>query len=346
LQEYVAQRSKRNIVNFRIDEVNELDTIFKMPPITRSQRPQTPPERRSRGIQADTIKKTRFFEAFDKRDNAESLRSVSKAVDIPESTARRWLHERNQLGSKAYRRTRNLSDRLGRKSRVSDETCKMLVSPSRNPVRDQLYEAQIEYFQLPIKRRQLQTRLKQSTYGGQRYKQAFIRKVLSEKNHQLRVEYGEEHKGKSIDNFWQFIYFTDEAHIDPSSMAQGYILRELGQRYNTENIQERGEKRGVKLHIAAWVNWHRKAEKLKFYNDEEEHIEQPRRPPKPRKTMYEADEAFQARLREWEAMLPHMQIVKPRGNAMTQKYYTEHILPLYINAIHKARTKDSGWPQP
>jgi hypothetical protein len=36
----------------------------------------------------------------------------------------------------------------------------MLVSPSRNPVRDQLYEAQIEYHRLPIKKRQLQTRLK------------------------------------------------------------------------------------------------------------------------------------------------------------------------------------------
>lgn len=88
-------------------------------------------------------------------------------------------------------------------------------------------------------------------------------------------------------------------------MAQGYILREQGHRYDTENIQQRGEKTGVKLYIAAWVNWYKKADKLEFYNDEEEHIERPRRPPKPRIRKYESDEEFRARMREWEALLPH-----------------------------------------
>jgi hypothetical protein len=127
----------------------------------------------------------------------------------------------------------------------------MLVSPSRNPVRDQLYEAQIEYHHLPIKKRQLQTRLKQSTNKGQRYKQIFIKKKISDKNRILRTKYGEEHKGKPMHDFWQFHFFTDETHIDPSSMYQGNILRKQGRRYDTENIQERGGKTGVKLHIAA-----------------------------------------------------------------------------------------------
>jgi len=112
----------------------------------------------------------------------------------------------------------------------------MLVSPSRNPVRDQLFEAQIEYHKLPIKKRQLQARLKQATNGGQRYKQAFVKKEISAKNRKLRVEYGETHQGKRIDDFWQYIFFTDEAHIDPSSCAQGHILREQGHRTDTENI--------------------------------------------------------------------------------------------------------------
>jgi hypothetical protein len=29
---------------------------------------------------------------------------------------------------------------------------------------------------------------------------------------------------------------------------------------------------------------------------------------------------------------------------MTQKYYTERLLPVYINAIHAARLRDSSWP--
>ena len=92
------------------------------------------------------------------------------------------------------------------------------------------------------------------------------------------------------------MYFTDEAHIDPSSKPQGLILREQGTRYNTENIQERPEKEGVRLHVAAWINWHEKADKLEFYNDENDLTIKPPRPPKPRKTMYETEDEFSRRI--------------------------------------------------
>jgi uncharacterized protein YaiI (UPF0178 family) len=163
----------------------------------------------------------------------------------------------------------------------------MLVSTSKNKVRDQPYEAQIEFHQLPIKKRALQKGLKRYTNEGQLYKQAFVRKKLSAKNRRERTRYGQEHIGKTIDDFWQYIFFTDEAHIDPSSAAQGHILRERGTRYDTRNIQQRGEKTNVVLHIAAWCNWYEKAEKLEFYNDENDYIQRPKRPPKPRKTIIE-----------------------------------------------------------
>src|SRR5277367_590794 len=128
-----------------------------MAPHTRSQRLETPPPQRLRGTQADTIQKGRFFNAWDARDATDTLGAICKVAETTEPTARRWLKQREQLGSPALRRTRKLSNRLGRRSKVSDETCQMLVSPSRNPVRDQLYEAQIEYHHLPIKARQLKT---------------------------------------------------------------------------------------------------------------------------------------------------------------------------------------------
>jgi hypothetical protein len=61
----------------------------------------------------------------------------------------------------------------------------MLILPSRNPVRDQLYEAQIEYHKLPIKARQLKTRLKQATKGGRRFKMAYVKKEISRPNKDL-----------------------------------------------------------------------------------------------------------------------------------------------------------------
>lgn len=72
-------------------------------------------------------------------------------------------------------------------------------------------------------------------------------------------------------------------HVDPSSTAQGCIFREEGTRTDPENIQERGEKKGNALQVAAWINWHEKAAKLEFYNDEHESRIKPKRPPKPRK---------------------------------------------------------------
>lgn len=216
----------------------------------------------------------------------------------------------------------------------------MLVSPSKNPVRDQMLEAQIEHHKLGVSRRSLTSRLKACTKRARRFKQAYVKKEISGPNRKKREDYGWEHKDKTIHEFWQYIYFTDEAHIDPSSQAQGYILREEGTRTDTENIQERGEKTGVKLHIAAWVNWHEKAEKLEFYNDEEEYTRRPQRPAKPRTRKYEPEEEFQARIREWEALLPHEQVVKPKGNGMTQKYYSERLLPVYIKALSNARLKD------
>jgi hypothetical protein len=220
----------------------------------------------------------------------------------------------------------------------------MLVSPSKNPVRNQLYEAQIEYHKLKVTKRTVQRRLKKCTNGGQRYKQAYVQKEISQKNRRERVKYGQEHKDKSVEDYWQWIFFTDEAHIDPSSMGQGSILRERGHRYDVENIQERPEKTGVRLHVAGWVNWHFKAPKLEFYNDENDYVQKPKRPPKPRKSKYQSDEEYNTRVLEWEASLPHEQEVKPKGNAMTQKYYTERLLSIYIDAVNKACLQDpQGW---
>ena len=155
--------------------------IIKMAPRTRSQGYKSPSKQRSRGIQANTPQKSAFYGAWDARESGETLKSICDATDTTTPPARRWLHQREILGSPAYRRTRKLSNHLEKPSYVSDETCKKLVSPSRNPVRDQLYEAQIAHHDLPVKKRQLQNRLRQATKGARRYKQAYIQKKISAK---------------------------------------------------------------------------------------------------------------------------------------------------------------------
>ncbi|KAH7317309.1 hypothetical protein BKA65DRAFT_515732 [Rhexocercosporidium sp. MPI-PUGE-AT-0058] len=102
-------------------------------------------------------------------------------------------------------------------------------------------------------------------------------------------------------------------------MGTGYVLREKGTRENPENIQEKPKRVGNKLHIAGWVNWHAKCEKLEFYHDEEEK---------------------EARILEWEASKPYPVEVKPKGNLMTQKYYVDRLLPVYKQALDSVRARD------
>jgi len=172
-----------------------------MAPTTRRISRTTPPPGPLEPKEADTVKKCRFYDAYDRDYNEKSLRQIARETPTSEGTARRWLRQRESLGSIAYRTTRKRSTKLGRPSKVTKSMCKMLVNPSKNPVRDQPYEAQIEYHHIPVGKRQLQRKLKEHTNRGQRYKCAFVKKVISTKNRQERVEYTLKHINKPVEDF-------------------------------------------------------------------------------------------------------------------------------------------------
>jgi len=47
---------------------------------------------------------------------------------------------------------------------------------------------------------------------------------------------------------------------------------------------------------------------------------------------------------EWEASKPYKVEVKVQGNAMTQKYYVERLLPIYYDAIETMhQIDDKPW---
>jgi hypothetical protein len=131
-----------------------------MAPSTHSTAHPSTLTRSSRPSKYYTIKKVRFFNAYDASNPRVSLRAITSTYAPSQRTTRRWLEERTQLGSPGLRRTRKLSKNLGPRPKVLAETCKMLVSPSQNPVHDQLYEVQIKHHHLNVKPRTLQRRLK------------------------------------------------------------------------------------------------------------------------------------------------------------------------------------------
>lgn len=106
------------------------------------------------------------------------------------------------------------------------------------------------------------------------------------------------------------------------SQARSCITREQETRDDPENIEQRPLLLGVRFHIAAWISWWGKADKLEFYNDEEDSRETPPYPRKPRRRpTTETEDEYTHRVQEWEAGKPHEVEVKVKGHAMTQKYY-------------------------
>lgn len=314
-----------------------------MAPTTRSTFRFTTPPSETRQ-EATTVRRTRFFSTYDARKDYDSLRRIAKDERVPESTARNWIQQRQYLGSPAYRHTRKQSAaRLGRPSKITKKQCQVLVSPS-NPVRDQTYEVQLAYHDIQVHPSNLREALRRHTNKAQLYKQAYVQKKVSSKNKDRRAKYGETNQDKPVQGFWNCIAFTDEAHYDPASQRTGNILRERGTRYRSENIQQKPDLKGNKLHFAALVTYDFKSE-LIFYNDEQPHTAVPPKPSKPRKSKYETPEDFQERIRVWEASLPSIQEVTPKGNGMTQKYYAENLLPRYIQFVKdlEARFPNRTW---
>ena len=84
--------------------------------------------------------------------------------------------------------------------------------------------------------------MKEHTKKGGRYKCAFVKKEVSDKNQEEREDYGHKHKGKLLYGFWDHILFMDEAYVDPTSLIQEQVTREEGHRYDNKNIQYRPPK--------------------------------------------------------------------------------------------------------
>lgn len=138
--------------------------------------------------------------------------------------------------------------------------------------------------------------------------------------------------------------------MDPTAIAVGHILREEETRYEPENIIKIPPLQGVVLHISAFVSYHHK-EKLTFYNDPNDvpeldvniDIQKPskKRPPKQRKS--ETLEQFKQSKRYLEYVVaePHNVDIQPKGNFITQLYYTKKILPNHLQDLQEAERKTS-----
>jgi hypothetical protein len=138
--------------------------------------PQKKPIRRK----YDTIKRSRFFDAFDSKEDDQSLREIARLpeINIPPSTARTWLAKREHIGSLAVRRTRKNSSTLGRKPLVSTADLTQIIN-QQDPIHKKGYEEQVKELGSTAAPRTLQEHT--SKAGARRFKKPYQTKI-SKKN--------------------------------------------------------------------------------------------------------------------------------------------------------------------
>jgi transposase len=301
--------------------------------------PHTPP-RETKQVTFDTIQRTRFYDAWDHKEKSEGISKICKGLPQPiaPSTGRKWLKQREQLGSPALRRTRKLSERLGRKPVLSESTLDEIIDPEGED-HSKPYQQIVKDRDLAISAEGLQQNCSKRK-NAKRYKKPYTKKISID-NKGKRVFYGQTHHKKVI-RFWRRVYFTDEGHFNSRDLAnkQEYDLCQPGTAERLENLREDPElPLNVTFHLSGGITYDHKGE-LIFYNDPKEPAATKRRnPTKPRKSTVETDAEYQQKVEEWQASLPKEPEIKSPGNSMNMQLYVQEILPKHIACIHKLERK-------
>ncbi len=287
------------------------------------------PKKRAKRREYNTPKRVQFFYAFDHKENSEGVGTVAHLpeINIPTSTARLWLKQREKLGSEALKSQRRSSSILGRPPKVSEsDLCH--ITDQNDPIHEKGWETQAKSLLKQPAPRTLQRYANQA--GAKRFKKPYQTKI-SKKNQSLRSIYGQKHENKTITRFWSQIWFTDEAHFQSIKLSQApeYELRFPGQKRAINEVSSAGL--DVTIHVAAGISYNHKGA-LIFYRDPAEPSEKPQKPRKPKQLKYEIDSVFQARVKVYED-LQAKEAITPKGNCMTQAFYAEKILPKHIEEI-------------
>ena len=274
-----------------------------------------------------TPQKTRFFDAFDARPPGQPIITFCKENKDnswcpSQPTASRWLKERLRTSPSQSPERRRRSARPGPKRKEISHYIELMASGPK-PLRKNGYKhfqerAGVSYDTL---RRRMKERNPPIIRSRCRRTEA-----ISPANKQRRVDYGHEHKHETVESLWQYIHWTDEAHIDRAQAIDQYIFREHG---NSEGIlMEQPAVGSLVLHIAASVSWHHKSD-LIFYNDEHwssEHVFNVWQSQKPRRNRRtKTEDEYQTELLRWKNTQPPETF--KRGNSITQLYYSQEILP-------------------
>jgi hypothetical protein len=155
-----------------------------------------------------------------------------------------------------------------------------------DPIHSAPPETQIKELGLNCTTRTLRANLRDRR-NASRFKQKSIAPI-SDKNRDLRIQYGQDHQNKTVRDWWQYVYFTDEAHfnsVDLSYKSQ-YETRQQGSQPLRRIQPNQKAPLNLTLHVAAGISYNHKGV-FTFYKDPYEPSEKLYKPRRPRKSSVE-----------------------------------------------------------
>ena len=125
--------------------------------------------------QASIVTKTRFFNIFDRRSPTEPLQNIIQSLHLPHSqrTTERWLRTHRGAGSNIHKAYHRGNKYHKKPSKITDAQLDILLDP-KNPIRTQDLQTQIDFHNIRISKRAMQTNLIKRRHKAKRYKMAKI----------------------------------------------------------------------------------------------------------------------------------------------------------------------------
>ncbi|KAF2026781.1 hypothetical protein EK21DRAFT_92136 [Setomelanomma holmii] len=227
------------------------------------QRPCTPEQDKILKV-PDTEERAHFFWHVDTRRKGETMADICASHGIGTATGYCWRRERAYFGD--WRRVRKQKaaekgQKLGRPFRVSDEKLQSLLTDENNPVCNAPLEVQQQVNDISLCPRALRYNLS-NRKDAHVYKAAYTDELLPA-NKRLRQHYSDLYYNEELRGFWDAVYFTDEAHYNPTEDFQPpQILRQrevqgsghhMTQEYYTSNV------------LPSYIKWVHKARLLLYH---------------------------------------------------------------------------------
>lgn len=127
--------------------------------------------------------------------------------------------------------------------------------------------------------------------------------ALRTENKRARVQYGLDHRGKTIKDWWQYIVWTDEGHFNSRDLADRpeYERRTPGESDRFEHIQEVGAlPLNATVHVAIAISYNGKGDIITYADPAEPATKQAYRPRGPRKSSVQSHQELQEAIQAWE----------------------------------------------